>query len=177
MSSDVIGTGLIDACCMAAATRCIVNRFHCLSSTVTGVLLTPTGARRARVETGGADRAEPDRPQGLDRAELRSRAVNFPTHHPNSRARESSANMGTCIVRTIWFESQSGSHWQRGDTRTAALYHGEAMVSSSSPSRSECGWPERPQQQWNLTTGGSEEVLQFLAEMLLSSFIFLFNNK
>ena len=41
------------------------------------VLLTPTGARRARVETGGADRAEPDRPQGLDRAELRSRAVNF----------------------------------------------------------------------------------------------------
>ena len=51
----------------------------------------------------------------------RSRAVNFPTHHPNSRARESSANMGTCIVRTIWFESQSGSHWQRGDTRTAAF--------------------------------------------------------
>ena len=77
MSSDVIGAGLIDACCMAAAIRCIVNRFHCLSSTVTGVLLTPTGASRARVETGGADRAEPDRPQGLDRAELRSRAVNF----------------------------------------------------------------------------------------------------
>ena len=25
MSSDVIGAGLIDACCMAAATRCIVN--------------------------------------------------------------------------------------------------------------------------------------------------------
>jgi hypothetical protein len=167
---------LIDACCMAAAIRCIVNRFHCLSSTVTGVLLTPTGARRARVETGGADRAEPDRPQGLDRAELRSRAVNFPTHHPNSRARESSANMGTCIVRTIWFESQSGSHWQRGDTRTAALYHGEARVSSSSPSRSECGWPERPQQQWNLTTGGSEEVLQFPAGMLLSSFHFFLNN-
>ena len=122
MSWNVVGAGLIDACCMAAAIRCIVNRFHCLSSTVTGVLLTPTGARRARVETGGADRAEPDRPQGLDRAELRSRAVNFPTHHPNSRARESSANMGTCIVRTIWFESQSGSHWQRGDTRTAAFH-------------------------------------------------------
>ena len=51
--------------------------FHCLSSTVTGVLLTPTGASRARAETGGADRAEPDRPQGLDQAELRSRAVNF----------------------------------------------------------------------------------------------------
>ena len=141
---------------------------------MTGGLHTPTGASRARVETGGADLAEPDRPQGLDRAELRSRAVNFPTHHPNSRARESSANMGTCIVRTSWFdfESQSGSHWQRGDTRTVALYHGEAMDSSSSPSRSECGWPERPQQQWNLTTGGSEEVLQFPAGMLLSSFLF-----
>ena len=45
--------------------------FHGLSSTVTGVQLTPTGASRARVETGGADRAEPDRPQGLDRAELK----------------------------------------------------------------------------------------------------------
>jgi len=130
MSSDVIGAGLIDACCMAAAIRYIVNRFHCLSSTVMGVLLTPTGARRARVETGGADRAEPDRPQGLDRAELRSRAVNFPTHHPNSRARESSADMGTCIVRTIWFESQSGSHWCRGDSRTAASYHGRGHGST-----------------------------------------------
>ena len=83
MSSDVIGAGLIDACCMAAAIRCIVNRFHCLSSTVTGVLLTPTGARRARVETRGADRAEPDRPQGLDRAELEVARGEF--SHPPSQ--------------------------------------------------------------------------------------------
>ena len=45
---DIIGAGLIDACCMEAAIRCIVNRFHCLSSTVTGVLLTPTGAQGTR---------------------------------------------------------------------------------------------------------------------------------
>jgi hypothetical protein len=85
MSSDVIGAGLIDACCMAVAIRCtcIVNRFHCLSSTVTGVLLTPTGARRARVETRGADRAEPDRPQGLDRAELEVARGEF--SHPPSQ--------------------------------------------------------------------------------------------
>ena len=47
-----------------------VTFFLFLVETVTGVLLTPTGASRARAETGGADRAEPDRPQGLDRAEL-----------------------------------------------------------------------------------------------------------
>jgi hypothetical protein len=115
MSSDVIGAGLIDACCRAAAIRCIVNRFHCLSSTVTGVLLTPTGARRARVETRGADRAEPDRPQGLDRAELRSRAVNFPTHHPNSRARVGSSRRVGAI----------GAEVIRGQPRHIT---GEAMV-------------------------------------------------
>ena len=48
-----------------------------------GVLLTPTGASMARVETGGADRAEPDRPQGLDRAELEVARGEF--SHPPSQ--------------------------------------------------------------------------------------------
>jgi hypothetical protein len=35
-----------------------------------GVPLAPTRASQARAEIGGANRAEPDRPQGLDWAEL-----------------------------------------------------------------------------------------------------------
>ena len=54
------------------------------SGTVNGVLA-PTGASKAAVRSGGADRAEPDRPQGLDRAELKVARGGFLMAHAGAK--------------------------------------------------------------------------------------------
>ena len=74
---------MIDACCMAAAIRCIVNPFSLLAQHSDGRAADAYRGEQGTRGDWGADRAEPDRPQGLDRAELEVARGEF--SHPPSQ--------------------------------------------------------------------------------------------